>query len=104
VSEADNVAVKVSILDKDYKIACPESERAALEESARYVDRQMRETRKGLRIASIDRLAIITALNMAHELLHGQENATDSEQTRRRIEQLTREVEAGLSHCQEGQE
>lgn len=58
----------VTILDREYVVACPPSERAALTAAAARVDSRLRELRQGARTAGLDRLAVLVALNLAHEL------------------------------------
>ena len=61
--------INISILDKDYKVACPPGEQSALLESAKYLDSKMREVRDNGNIMGAERIAVITALNMAADLL-----------------------------------
>ena len=61
--------INVSILDKDYKVACPPGEQSALLESAKFLDTKMREVRDSGNIMGSERIAVITALNMAADLL-----------------------------------
>jgi cell division protein ZapA len=65
----DAQPINVSILDKDYKVACPVGEQSALLESARFLDNKMREVRDSGNIIGSERIAVITALNMANDLL-----------------------------------
>ena len=65
----DAQPINVSILDKDYKVACPVGEQSALLESARFLDHKMREVRDSGTILGSERIAVITALNMANDLL-----------------------------------
>jgi cell division protein ZapA len=60
---------KVQILDKDYLIACPEEERPGLHQSASYLDEKMREIRASGKIHGLERIAVMAALNIAHEFL-----------------------------------
>ena len=62
--------INISILDKEYKIACPSGEQSALLASAEYLDRKMREVRDSGSIIGSERIAVITALNIAHDLLN----------------------------------
>jgi len=62
-------AVTVSILDKDYNVACSDDERAALLEAVDYLDSRMRELREGGRLLGAERVAVMTALNIVHEFL-----------------------------------
>jgi len=65
----DAQPINISILDKDYRISCPPGEQSALLESAKYLDRKMREMRDSGQIIGAERIAVITALNMANDLL-----------------------------------
>jgi cell division protein ZapA len=73
----DAQPINISILDKDYKVACPPGEQSALLESARFLDSKMREVRDAGTIMGSERIAVITALNMANDLLRT--NNLDSE-------------------------
>ncbi len=61
--------INISILDKDYKVSCPPGEQSALLESAKFLDGKMREVRDSGNIMGSERIAVITALNIANELL-----------------------------------
>lgn len=64
---SDPVAVR--ILEREYLVACPSDERGALLAAAQLVDSRMREVRGGNRMASVDRVAVLAALNLAADLL-----------------------------------
>ncbi len=61
-------AVTVLIMGKEYKIACADDEKEALLDSARELDKQMREIRDSGKVTSPDRIAVLAALNLSHEL------------------------------------
>jgi cell division protein ZapA len=65
----DAQPINISILDKDYTVACPPGEQSALLESAKFLDSKMREVRDTGNIIGSERIAVITALNMANDLL-----------------------------------
>jgi len=60
--------VTVRILDREYTVGVSEDERAGLASAARMLDARMRELRGGNKMVAPDRLAVLTALNLAHEL------------------------------------
>jgi cell division protein ZapA len=64
-----SVAVTVSILDRDYQISCSPEEEALLRSAANYLNQKMREIRDRGNVIGIDRIAVMAALNIAHELL-----------------------------------
>ena len=59
--------VTVSILDKEYQVSCGADEVAALKRSASYLDEKMREIKSGASVLGLDRIAVMAALNIAHE-------------------------------------
>jgi cell division protein ZapA len=65
---ARNAPVTVRILDREYTVGVSDSERASLTSAARLLDLRMREIRGSNKLVAPDRLAVLTALNLAHEL------------------------------------
>ena len=59
----------IKILDRELRVACPEEERGELLDAVAYLDKKMREIRDSGKIASVERIAIMAALNISHELL-----------------------------------
>lgn len=62
--------ITIHILDKEYMISCTEEERHDLQRSADYLDTKMREIRDSGKIIGSDRIAVMAALNISHELLN----------------------------------
>ncbi len=56
------VQLDVSILGRDYKVACRESERAELMQAVALLDGRMREIRDTGKVAAVDRIAVMAAL------------------------------------------
>jgi len=69
VSEKEPAHVTVRILEKEYFVSCPQDERAALLDSAEYLNKKMREIRDTGKVVGADRIAVMAALNMGNELL-----------------------------------
>lgn len=67
---AEMKQVPVRILGKEYVVACTTDETEELLESARLLDRKMREIRDGGKVIGTERIAVMAALNMAHELVN----------------------------------
>ncbi|MDX8385838.1 MAG: cell division protein ZapA [Gallionella sp.] len=59
----------IKILDSELRIACPEEERGELLDAVAYLDKKMHEIRDAGKIASVERIALMAALNITHELL-----------------------------------
>ncbi len=60
--------VSVRILDREYTVGVEAEERDGLLAAARLLDAKMREVRGSNRMAAVDRVAVLAALNLAHEL------------------------------------
>ncbi|MCC5796887.1 MAG: cell division protein ZapA [Methylophaga sp.] len=92
-----SVPVVVSILGKEYQVACPEEEREALIASARMVHQNMEKIRATGKVVGLDRVAVMAALNLAHELLTlQQDEGQDIEKINNKIVQLKERVSAFL--------
>ena len=61
--------VTVNILDKDYQVACPAEQELELVAAAKNLDAAMRDIRATGKVIGLERVAIMAALNMSHELL-----------------------------------
>jgi len=66
---SDTRAFEITLLGKTYRVACAEDERDELLEAVAYVDRKMRDIRDSGKVIGADRIAVMAALNIAHELL-----------------------------------
>ncbi|GGK03353.1 cell division protein ZapA [Pseudomonas matsuisoli] len=94
--------VTVHILDKDYCISCPADERANLESAARYLDGKMREIRTSGKVIGADRVAVMAALNITHELLHKQDRMDrEANSTRDQVRNLLDRVDHALATDQD---
>ena len=83
-SEPDPVSVR--ILDREYTVGVGADGREALMAAARLLDGKMREIRGANRMAAVDRVAVLAALNLAHELQQLRERVAEIERTLDAIE------------------
>ncbi|CAK17938.1 cell division protein ZapA [Pseudomonas entomophila] len=92
-------SVTVQILDKEYSIICPPEERNNLVGAARYLDGKMREIRSSGKVIGADRIAVMAALNITHELLHRQERpeVASGGTTREQVRDLLERVDQALT-------
>ncbi len=76
--------VKVSILDREFFVGCPDDQRDQLSAAASYLDKQMRQIQRAGKVVGADRCAIMAALNITHDLLQmrAKLNATSEIHTR----------------------
>lgn len=90
-------AVSISILGKNYLIACQEDEKSELLSSASYLDKKMREIRDHGKVIGTDRIAVMAALNIAHELLHNKGDLTMANpEVEGRIRNIQTKIEEAL--------
>ncbi|MHB9118797.1 MAG: cell division protein ZapA [Burkholderiales bacterium] len=59
----------VTIMGREFRVACPEDEQDELLEAVDYLDRKMHEIRDSGKVIGVERIAIMAALNIAHEFL-----------------------------------
>lgn len=92
------IPVSVHILDKEYLIACLPEEKEKLLASSRHLDMKMREIRDSGKIIGIERIAVMAALNITHELLDQRTSSiSGSIATSRRFLRLQDKIETALS-------
>ena len=90
--------MRVNILDKEYLVACPDDEREALFASAEFLSKKMKEIRDSGKIVGADRIAVMAALNMAHELLEQKNTKDDYQHTiSKRIRALQDKIDVALN-------
>jgi cell division protein ZapA len=99
-------ALTISLLGREFRVACPDGEEKQLLASADYLNRKLKEVRDTGKVAGNERIAIMAALNVAHELMSskgggGVANAVDATAIRRRISAMQETVEAALAADQE---
>ncbi len=70
-----SISLKIRILDKEYQVNCQPEEREALEYSAQLLNEKMEEIRRGSHIIGLERIAVMAALNLAHDLIRSEETA-----------------------------
>ncbi len=87
----------VHILEKEYRIACPDDERDALLAAAAYLGKKMKEIRDSGKVVGADRIAVMAALNITHELLKTRnEVESQSDNLGHRIRSLQNKIDAAL--------
>ena len=90
--------VNVSILGKEYRIACDPGTEDELVSAARFLDARMREVRGTGKVIGTDRIAVMVALNLAHELLAEKtEQNSAASSANKRIRSLRERIEIALN-------
>ncbi len=77
--------VDVSIMGRNFTVSCTEEERPGLINAVNFLDKKMRDIRDSGKVIGVERIAIMTALNLAHELLNSKSGDVDVGDIKRRI-------------------
>jgi cell division protein ZapA len=95
----------ITLLGKEYRVACPPEEQEALRAAVDYVDGKMHEIAEKTKSNIAERIAVMAALNIAHELLSGHPGAAGASRpagldivaVRRRIADMEAQLDAVIA-------
>ncbi|TCK06035.1 cell division protein ZapA [Marinobacterium mangrovicola] len=90
----DARTVTVKLLDKEYTISCPDGAEAELLASADYLDSKMREIKSSGKIVGLERIAVMAALNVSHELIKS--NADSRRNLEMQLKRLGSKIDRSL--------
>lgn len=94
----EHTTITVHILDKPYPVKCPEEAVEALQQSALHLDKKMREAAAKCKHGHLDRIAIMTALNISYELLQAKQGSELADQAQaNRMAALQHKVDDALT-------
>ncbi len=94
----DPNTVEVTLLGRTYRVACAEGERESLMQAVAYLDAQMNEIRKAGKVTGSERIAVMAALNVAHELLSVRlGSGFDLGKAKRRISAIESKLDAAIA-------
>ncbi len=97
---SQNEPVSVRILDREYTVGVEPAERDSLTAAARMLDAKMREIRGSNRMAAVDRIAVLAALNLAHELqLVRDEQAAQQQRFQSALNDLNRRLDVAIDNA-----
>ncbi len=85
---AKTVSLDVTIMGREFRVACPDGEKQSLIEAASYLDRKMREIRETGKVIGVERIAIMAALNIAHDYLAARPVDPDSAEVKARLDRI----------------
>lgn len=89
--------VDVSIMGREFRVSCTDEEYEALMSAVSYLDRKMREIRDSGKVIGVERIAIMAALNIAHELLTTRTGGFDIGDFKRRINSMQEQIEREIA-------
>ncbi len=91
------VPVSVNILGKEYRIACSSEHKQSLEGSAGLLNEKMLEIKASGKVIGSDRIAVMAALNLAHDLLQQQQKVTSENEVSERLRQLREKIDGEIN-------
>jgi cell division protein ZapA len=89
--------IDVTILGREFTVSCTDEEREGLMDAVRYVDAKMREIRDSGKVLSSERIAVMAALNISHELLNVKSGNVDIGGIKRRISNMQSQIDEALN-------
>lgn len=90
-------AIEITLLGKSFNMACPENQEHALYSAAEYLNHKMREIQETGRVVGLERIAVLAAINMAHDHLSTRSITQDySDAASEKVEKLQNKIDAIL--------
>lgn len=85
---ADSKGLQVNVMGREFRVACPENEQKELLEAVDYLNKKMSDIRDNGKVIGLERIAIMAALNIAHELLTTKVGGFDMATIKRRMQHI----------------
>lgn len=92
--------VNISIMGRDFSVACPPNEQEDLLEAARFLDKNMKDIQKTGKIIGAERCAIMAALNITNDLLKLQKATAGQDQLKNKLDTLQAKIDAALREAE----
>ena len=93
-------SLSITILDKEYRVACPPGEQDSLRASADELNKKLSEIKDKGSVIGTERIAIMAALNLCHEMLTGQTLQAEHTELNTRIDTLSEKIDSSMREFQ----
>ena len=90
-------SVDVQIMGRDFSVACTEEERQGLLEAVNYLNKKMLDIRDAGKVVGVERIAIMAALNLSHEVLNTSSGGIDIGDYKRRIHAMQHQIDEAVA-------
>lgn len=90
-------SVDVTIMGRAFTVACSDEEREGLMEAVGYLNKKMNDIRDAGKVVGVERIAIMTALNLSHELLNAKSGDIDIGDYKRRISLMQNQIDEAIA-------
>lgn len=95
---AEPKGLQINIMGREFRVACPENEQKGLLDAVDYLNKKMQEVRDNGKVIGLERIAIMTALNIAHEFLSTRVGGGfDIAEIKRRMNHMETVIDQALS-------
>jgi cell division protein ZapA len=95
---AEAKGLQINIMGREFRVACPENEQKGLLDAVEYLNKKMQEVRDNGKVIGLERIAIMTALNIAHEFLSTRVGGGfDIAEIKRRMSHMETVIDQALS-------
>lgn len=89
--------VDVQIMGKEFTVSCTDEERQGLLDAVNYLDKKMRDIRDSGKVVGVERIAIMAALNLSHEVLNTKSGDIDIGDYKRRIHAMQSQIDEAIA-------
>ena len=94
---SDPRSLQITVMGRDFRVACPEEQQAGLLEAVDYLNNKMLEIRDAGKVIGLERIAIMAALNIAHEYLTTKVGGFDMGEIKRRMTRMETVIDQAMS-------
>jgi cell division protein ZapA len=95
---AEPKGLQINVMGREFRVACPENEQKGLLEAVAYLNKKMGEIRDNGKVIGLERIAIMTALSIASELLHTKvPGGVDVAEFKRRIHSMQAAIDSAIA-------
>ena len=94
---SEGKSLQIAIMGREFRVACPEDEQAGLLEAVDYLNKKMLEIRDGGKVIGLERIAVMAALNIAHEFLTTKFGGFDIGEAKRRMARMETAIDQAIS-------
>ena len=94
---AEPASMQISIMGRDFRVACAPDEQQSLQEAVDFLNRKMQEIKDQGKINGLDRIAIMAALNISHEFLTAKVGNFDVSEFKRRMNSIESTLDQAMA-------
>ena len=95
-------SIQVKILDKEYQVNCPPSDKEALIKSARYLDENMSKIKGRGNIHGVEKIAVMAALNITHDMLRKNRLINETRHaTAQQVQGIETKIDSAIAHARQ---